>query len=198
MENKKNYLFVHIPKNAGNSIMKLFEEEKVPLAIKRHYPNCYEDGTIKMFLLGITGYGCWQNFYSFAFTRNPYERVKSAYKYLMKGGLQALDKKYQGILMSYGSFKECCKHLHILKKTMVHFVSQSDFLCDCNDKILPNFVGKCENFEEDLRKVAPFIKRTIKINCSSDCCDDLELTDEIKQYIYEAYEKDFIIFGYEK
>jgi len=208
----KPYLFIHIPKNAGNSVMKLFEDANIPLDIKRHYPNCYPDGTIKMFLLGITGYGCWQNFYSFAFVRNPYSRVQSAFIYLMRGGLQDLDKSYRDTLLSYGSFEQCCKALKFLRKRIVHLVSQQDILCDDNDNVLASFVGKCENFDEDIKKVAPFINESIQINRSSDFTNNQELTPDIqqmiddashltpetKELIYAAYEKDFIIFGYEK
>ena len=136
--------------------------------------------------------------FSFTIVRNPYNRFLSAYNYLYGEGIgSTLDKKYSTILKSYESFEHFVNNLHILKFEIVHLVEQNIFVCDTQDNIIVDFVGKYENLDQDIKKVS--IVNTLHLcikNKSQKYVNDIP--DELKQKIYQEYKKDFIIFGYDK
>ena len=194
--------FVQIPKTAGNSIIQMIESVrgKEKFIVKPHRPTLNEDGTIKVELLHVNSsnnsynfkYG---NFHTFTFVRDPYTRCLSAYKYLLHGGANyELDLSYQEIIKSYPSFLDFIKDLPKIKTIIVHFVEQYKYVCDENDVVLVKYVGKFENLIEDVRVFEPSVSDNIHAFASQKV--DIELTDEIKEIIYNNYEKDFTIFGY--
>jgi hypothetical protein len=70
---KYKCIFVHIPKNAGSSIMKLLGDDTGRFHVESSY---YRDANYYFF----------RKYHSFAFTREPLERLFSAYKYAISGG----------------------------------------------------------------------------------------------------------------
>jgi hypothetical protein len=91
-------IFVHIPKTAGNSILKTYQN--VPLQHIGHdlknpnyisYSNYYESNYNKTNILRKL-FLKKKKAFSFAVTRNTWSRVFSAYQYLSKGGMTELDK----------------------------------------------------------------------------------------------------------
>jgi chondroitin 4-sulfotransferase 11 len=114
-----NY-FIHIPKTAGNSILKGLKNAEI---------NCIRHD------LRSAGYKhpseiCTSDDYVFTFVRNPYSRLLSAYYYLLKGGLiqdDAKDAYYLGIRkLSFLKFIE--KRLLQASEWQIHFIPQSFFL----------------------------------------------------------------------
>lgn len=191
----KPLLFMHIPKTAGNSIMK----QQCIGRVVRHYPFIdIRTGYINTSLLNV-GVQCPQlkHYYSFTVVRHPYTRFASAYSFLLQGGVHnAIDTRYRDLLLSYGTIDAVIDDLDHLKKKIVHFVDQYVFVVNQDDHILVDRVLKFENLQEELVSMTECFTDLGKHNSSPS--EKLILTDEQKAKIAKCYEKDFLIFDYKK
>ena len=181
-------LFIHIPKTVGCSIMKTnFFEMKCknfghkPIAQIQNHKSDYK--------------------YSFAVTRNPYDRVVSAFHYLKKGGRQVtLDLRMQRKLEKYTSFQEFVKDLQIFIHD-THFKPQYTFVCDKNDRILVDYILENDTLDRDIVKVykkegAP-VENIPKVNTSKHDDYSKYYNDiSTKNTVYQIYKKDFELFNY--
>jgi chondroitin 4-sulfotransferase 11 len=180
-------LFIHIPKTGGMSIRKtkLFERCKYfghkPITQIKNHKSDYK--------------------YSFAVTRNPYDRVVSAFHYLKNGGQQVtLDLRMQRKLEKYTSFQEFVKDLHLFIDD-VHFKPQYTFVCDKDDRILVDYILENKTLDRDVvklyKKEGVPVENTPKVNTSKH--DDYsKYYDDVntKKTVYQIYKKDFDLFNY--
>lgn len=147
-------IFIHIPKTAGNTINKHCKSTIGFTKIFTHYPtylNDNDDNNIDIDKLKFKNYPLYHTYYSFAFVRNPYDRLISAYNYLYNGGYHnKIDRDYCKLLKSYESFEKFINDLNKLKNMIVHLVPQHIFICNDNDDIIINFVGKYETLNQDI------------------------------------------------
>ena len=180
-------LFIHIPKTGGSSIKRLnffkickhFKHK--PIAQIQNHKSDYK--------------------YSFAVTRNPYDRVVSAFHYLKKGGRQVtLDLRMQRKLEKYTSFQEFVKDLHLFIHD-THFKAQYTFVCDKNDRILVDYILENETLDQDIiklyKKEGVPVENIHKVNTSKH--DDYsKYYDDVntKKTVYQIYKKDFDLFNY--
>lgn len=180
-------LFIHIPKTGGNSLKKtqLFKRCKYfghkPVSKIKNHQSDYK--------------------YSFAVTRNPYDRVVSAFHYLKKGGEpnNGYDLGMQKKLSKYKDFKDFVKDLDLFVHE-IHFKPQHTFVCDKNSRILVDYTFKSEKLGKEIRKL--FEKERLrvedipKVNTSKH--DDYSIYYDIntKKTVYQIYKKDFELFKY--
>jgi chondroitin 4-sulfotransferase 11 len=200
------YIFVHIPKTAGINTINYFKREKgnvtTSVTVINHVPT-YIDGIIDISKLNIMNKNInFDTSFLFTFVRNPYNRVMSAYNYLFHSKTKTgLHLPYKKIIAKYQksndhneTFLLFMKDIETHKKTIVHFVPQYEFITH-NDEILVNYVGKFENYENDMKALFPqYVNTGIVLNKSEQIIK--ELTSETKKIIYNAYKKDFELFGY--
>jgi hypothetical protein len=173
-EKKDNkYIFIHIPKNAGKYIRQnirfKYKVIKSFWGIKNnfdlaHIPYCKMNQYIKNI----------ENYKIYAYSRNPYDRIISAFFYKNKNKNRNIN-----------DFKKFCKN-ELLKfnfnkeypYTYIHYYPQYMFVCDDNNNY--DSCIKIKKIEEpktyDLSKY---------------------LDDECIYNINLVYEKDFKLFGYE-
>jgi len=205
---KHKYIFVHIPKNAGTSIrgeLKKVTTDK-PLHTDWHYtlPQLIEK-------LGEDH----SSYYKFAFSRNPYDRLASAFTYNMLK-MAAGDREhwehygqsyrilrdfYTGDMVT--NFKSFVLSSHFDNVFAgyypVHFNSQAGFIGDCK----PDFLGKVEKIEQGMKQVfkgigfdtVPKVKR---LNVSKNASYVAFYTPEVRERVIQKYEEDFEVFGYKK
>lgn len=193
------YIFVHIPKTAGITSIFYLKKKHINSLCIGHDP-IYINENIDTNRLKYKPVNPINNF-SFSFVRNPYSRTMSAYNYLYHGGCgNALDLSYKALLNTHNigdepniNFLEFLKNIETYKKKIVHFVPQYEFITR-NDEIIVNFVGKTENYENDMKKIFPDFVNNLLLNKSKQVVS--ELTDEAKKLIYIAYKKDFDLFDY--
>ena len=183
--------FVFVPKTGGSSIKRLnFFQEEMHLNLHfKHKP-------ITQIKNHKSDYK-----YSFAVTRNPYDRVVSAFHYLKNGGQQVtLDLRMQRKLEKYTSFQEFVKDLHLFIDD-VHFKPQYTFVCDKDDRILVDYILENETLDRDIvklyKKEGVLVENIPKANTSkhddySKYYDDVN----IKNKVYQIYKKDFELFNF--
>ena len=169
-------VFIHIPKNAGQSIEHVFLrlldltwETRAPLLLR--YNDRPELGPPRLAHLRANEYVRYKymteeqfhTYFKFAFVRNPWDRMISIYKYL------GLDKglDFKTFLMKTLKNK--------IWDTKYWFVGpQSELICDENGELMVDFIGRFESLQEDFNQVCskiglprtelPHVNKSEKIN----------------------------------
>ncbi|MCV3410004.1 sulfotransferase family protein, partial [Campylobacter sp. IFREMER_LSEM_CL1890] len=192
---KYKCIFIHVPKVAGSSIERVIYQTDRWLV-----------GHVKASDYVRLDRDRFENYFSFGFVRNPYDRVVSAYHYLRNGGGNSWDANWAKIhLNKYFSFEDFIMDLHNEKVkdeilNWIHFVPQYKFLCNEQKKILVNFVGKFENLSKDFAKILQILNRNDKlvhINKSKHFNYSNYYNKVTYKVIRDIYKDDFEIFDYD-
>lgn len=136
-------LFIHIPKCAGTSVTKAvfggptgshLPLWKYEIAFSREEMN---------------------SLWKLTFFRNPYDRVLSAYRFLMKGGFLDRDKALRDTYFPEMDFNEfvstALPRIEVRRNTV--FRIQMEYIQSASTKRPLNFAGFCETFDTDFAKV---------------------------------------------
>jgi len=186
-------LFIHIPKAGGSSIGSALYGRNVGHRTAIEYSRISTTSFNKLF--------------SFAFTRNPWDRCVSAYHFAKQDGTSvvSIPNKEKYLKSEFSSFESfVCNWL--LKADLANedliFQPQWWFVCDDKNRIIINFVGKLENIYEDIKVIEKVLNKEIKIpkiNQSSRGSQSYRdyYTDETKAIVHSIYKKDIELFGYE-
>jgi hypothetical protein len=187
-------IFIHIPKTAGVSISKSLFGNYTDHANIDWYLENYHRNTVK-------------NYFKFAFVRNPWDRLYSAYSFLKRGGMYPVDANfYEKNLSHLSSFEEFIMDW-LDDRTMEsfpHFIPQYKFLTSKSDQnlLLMNFIGRFENIEKDFQYVCRILhfkkKELLKENITDGISEKyFEMySNEMKRKVQELYEKDIEFFKY--
>lgn len=196
-------VFIHIPKNAGLSVVKIISGDK-KYVVKQHIPiminknGKYLIDTEKLNINSFRKrYFSHPSYPTFCIIRNPYSRLLSAYNFLYFDGISNdIDTRYGKIIRSYESFEKFIDDIQNISTIIVHFVPQHFYVCDEEKNIIVDHVCKFENLKNDLVKVDNIFENIGHENVSKKIINSDSLTPEIKEKIYNVYKNDFEIFGY--
>lgn len=141
----------------------------------------------------------------FAFVRNPYDRLYSAFKNKV---LQLTDKGKRNIFWNHGVYfgMEFAEFIEIIceipdEKIDRHLRSQSWFLT-FEDQLIPHFVGKLEEFETDWGvlnerfKLGEAVHKNSTKVLSLDGGYRSQYTPSLEEKVFNRYRKDFEEFSY--
>lgn len=195
LENEK-ILFIHIPKNAGSSILRKLEEIGETKRVRTDKSNGnwhspYEDA--------VKNVQDIDKYFKFAVIRNPWSRVSSWYwfrKELIEAGkVEPHQGEYDLITNDFNSW--LTKYLNVpWNKTWFALTHQQNFwLGNGNIKII-----RYENYKQDLKELGlfsvdemPHVHKT-----QVDDNDYISLfNNETKDLIYKTYKDDIKMFNYE-
>jgi len=197
------FIFIAIPKTGTHAIrfvlrqhLKESDEEQVGL---------FKQSTLEHRILSQIGHGhitalqakehlaYWNQYTSFSFVRNPYDRLVSFAHYF------------------YGEHPVMQKHptLHLKKlllfppnKKILWFKPQVDFLCNQENKLIVDIVGKVETIQEDYQEICSRLGLTAhplsKVNTSSHQSFQHYYDEQLAEMTYQYYEQDFLTFQYAK
>ena len=184
-------IYVHVPKVAGISIETSLFKEKVGHHTIMEYKNEDEN---RFF-----------NYYKFSFVRNPYDRLRSAFYYLKKGGRNEHDKQWaDNNLFDIECLEEFIDRLKddTYRKVVlnqVHFRPQYQFVC-VNDFVAVDFLGRYESLSRDFSLVADKLGSDAVLSKMNSSEYMLSLNDEysesMKKIVFSVYEKDFELLDY--
>ncbi|MDG3088281.1 sulfotransferase family 2 domain-containing protein [Vibrio hannami] len=187
---KNKFLFIHIPKTAGTSVL-----NALSIHFRQHYDfRVYRAPEPKLF----------SQSFKFCFVRNPYSRMISTYRYLTQEKGQKTDAYIKQLIsdkhMSFDDFVEyfCARgygEFHPLFKT------QSCYIYDVDLKCKVDFVGRFENLDDDFKFICSVIgkKQSLeRVNVSKKRPSDVVLTKKIADMIYDFYKLDFELLDYDK
>ena len=134
------FVFVHIPKTAGTSIMTALGITK-----KRHL-------TVREIVDEI-GADAWRGAFTFAFVRNPWDRVVSDFRYRVKrnyGSLRDCPIPFRDwVLRTYGPDRDPIYFDHPRM-----FASQREWLAGASGAPDVDLVGRFEDLEADFARIA--------------------------------------------
>ena len=188
LETYKNqdYLFIHINKTGGSSVsLALGENEQTHLSADT--------------IMNFIGNENFKEKFSFAFVRNPYDRVVSQYHY-------RLQTNQTNIKTENVSFEDWIRKSYVEKDPQyfnypLMFQPQLDWISDYENELLINFVGKFENINEDFKHICnqigkgnltlPHHRKSKRKKVYQDY-----YTPETKAIITKVFEKDLDYFKY--
>jgi len=193
----RKIIFIHIPKTAGSSIEHLLRDEgKYELDFigvrNGRSTHHYMGIELKMILKEL-----YPKYYKFSFVRNPYDRIISEYFWCrIKDVGYKFNKTFDEFLDYVEDVIKNKKFFKPIEND--HFIPQYSFLF-FNNKLLVNNIFKYE----DIETIVPLIKKKLKINTvlqhlNKSNKNEITLTDQQKERIYNLYKNDFQTFNYEK
>lgn len=203
---QKGKLFIHIPKNAGCSFKSTLHFATVTKYIHPlKYGELVEDR--------IKAIGA-DDTYKFAFTRNPYARFYSTYKYFYRMGDDHEFFKYNNIIRdvvreytTIEDFSKAFAKRPVLFRNF-HFRTQSSYLFDKDNKIITDFLGSVERYDETLDHLGKILipnhdvelqRESRWINKSggtSNYRDTIAKLEKAVDLVKDYYKEDFLKLGY--
>ena len=183
-------IFIHITKSAGTSVAK---------CLFGYLPYHYTAIDYRV----IYGRRTFNKYFKFAFVRNPWDRVYSAFRYLKAGGWNDNDKIWtEQHLKEYKIFDDFVKKWLSIEniKKHKHFWPQSQFICDSNNRLLVDYLAYFETINDDY----DIIRNKLGIgqdighhnanpgNSYRDAYDD-----ESRDIVAKVYSTDIELFGYD-
>ena len=193
INHEKKLIFIHIPKNAGTSIIKAMGVE-----------NMYMDKTIQEYKEHYQDY--WSGYKKFTVVREPIDRFISAYKFARMDesgwfsatGEEGLEKHYHYELCNEMNINEYVSYLYNnLKEFNRWIIPQTFIISNENGEIEIDYYVRYENLLEDLQKIG--IDKIEKLNSSKIENDKvIELTKKSKNMLYQIYDIDYQNFAYTK
>lgn len=146
-------LFVHVPKTGGCSIADI--QSNVGFRYIGH------DITDPNFVYLKDRKELIANNYVFAFVRNPFDRVLSAYSYLSQQEKPSSSFYWDYInyadalrynIFKYENFNAFIQSEFVKGDVLnqVHFMPQYKWICDDNNKLLTDYLGRFEKYDESL------------------------------------------------
>lgn len=192
---KTNSLFIHIPKSAGISFCYgLYGKDSFGhVSIKSYKKNINK----KKF----------DNLFKFTIVRNPYDRLKSAYIYLSNGGRKAkIDLEYQCLISEYKDFEDFVLNFFTTDSYLriEHFIPQTNWLIDENNKIIVDYIGYFEDIENEFQIISKKIfsknsnKTLPKKNVTKNEFKDIKYTKKMIEIVNSVYKQDFLFLNYDK
>jgi hypothetical protein len=191
------FAFIHIPKCGGTTIERHFKimgkgnfyGDNSQINGMTFSPQHY---TYKMLNEKVN----LSDYYTFSFVRNPYDRIISEYFWNQNKSFGRIKKSddYKDFIFW---FKNYYKNINA-----DHKLPQYKFICDDEDKILVDTLGRVENFEEDFLNIIFKItneKPELEFKKPNNKTEKFRkpfLTDEVINAVNQIYQKDFEIFNY--
>ena len=139
----------------------------------------------------VSDEGLWRSYFKFAFVRNPFDRFVSYCAFMNRNNPDFHDRPQSYM---YNTLMSKKNKKHIL------FQPQHKFICDENENLLTDFVGRYETLENDYHLVCQKSglqkPRLQKVNGSQHNHFSEYYNEELLDFVKEYYKKDFEIFNY--
>lgn len=183
-------IFIHITKTAGTS---------VALGLFGYLPYHYQAWQYR----GFYGRKTYKEYFKFAFVRNPWDRLYSAFCYLKGGGWNDEDRIWaESNLQGIDDFNEfVLGWLNSERlKAHIHFWPQHEFICNRSGEPMIDYLAYFETISDDYQVVSSKIstsKELVHKNASKRFgYKDIYIPESIEK-VASLYSKDIALFGYE-
>jgi hypothetical protein len=202
---RRNAVFIWIPKNAGTSVWTALRRPPKLLNVSRVRHRFAQRGLVTfghMDYAGLRNRGFIseefdRTAFKFCFTRNPFDRAVSLFKYL---------KSSRKKIPEHWTFLDFCRHLRGNPVDPIGLYNVCK-LSQCNPQVrwIENvefdFIGKQENLDQDLSAVAEWIEMKRdplkRLNSSSRSGSGSYYCDESLDIVRDLYREDFELLEYD-
>lgn len=143
-QRRRGCLFIHVPKVAGTAVLEALGKRS---GGRHHLPWYVYRAADPVF---------FDRAFKFAFVRNPWDRVHSAWAYLSHGGNRTSDMPLAAVVKSFGTFDRFVTEglgTGILRNHPL-FLPQAEFVLGFDGHPVVDFLGRYENLAADFRTVA--------------------------------------------
>jgi sulfotransferase famil protein len=185
-------IFIHIPKAAGISVSTAIYGRSVGHYRALHFKEISARHYAKYF--------------TFAITRNPWDRLISAYFFVKQNGTRDVKPIHNDIYSSkyfdsFGTFvRDWLVHQNLFELDCV-FWPQFHYVCDDDINCIVDYIGRLESIEESLEHIEMAIGKKINLpvkNKSSRKSQYTEYYDEeLVEIVSNLYATDIDMFSYE-
>ena len=221
ISHKRKFVFIAITKTASSSIRKVISKDNYidlfPGDLEENVSPHVTASELKKIFIKMNW--DWNEYFKFAFVRNPWDRIVSQWAFQLKHIKEA---EYNNTCSDFmlkvkaGGFKNFIKHLSRFHKTAEHqfretgrfrgdgkgplYLNQLDWILDENGNNLLDFIGKVENLREDFDIICDKIgipqQQLPHKNPTSHKHYTEYYDDETREIVAEKYAKDIEYFGY--
>jgi hypothetical protein len=153
-------IYIHIPKTAGTSIRNALAQ--LPNPIRRRYPRLRKHARAFEYRAAV-GESLWQQYFSFAFVRNPFDLMVSSYFWWLEKAhkfrkLDRLRAEVEGM----ADFNEFISSRFGREYVNEYPGDMFDWIAE-NGEIIVDFVGRVENLDDDWKTICgkigvPFVE----------------------------------------
>jgi chondroitin 4-sulfotransferase 11 len=196
---KYKFIFIHIPKTGGSSIAEPeYRASQGALVAHLGSEDHVQAGHIRAVGLKNSLQDNWDDYFKFAFVRNPWDRIVSLYHYFLQDSekqCSALGKE----IAKLGGFREFCLQIDNLELD-AHFDPQISYLINYEGKFLLDYLGRYESLDKDFdfvcKKIGlPTVKLPHLRKSNHDTYHN-HYDDEIAKIIATKYKSDIDAFKY--
>jgi hypothetical protein len=186
----KKFVFIRTPKTAGTSIESAIIRFAIPGTSQLfHWHTAARDACAVL--------QRWDQYFRFAFVRNPYDLQVSLYNYVRRCGKWHPEYKR---VRRYADVSEYVKQ-HVARLAQRRELrTQTDLLCSSDGVSLVNFIGRFENLHEHFEQICSRIgirRVTLPhLNSARSPFGRSVLDRTARQIVANAYRRDFELFGY--
>ena len=191
-------IFVHVAKTGGSS---------VEAALTPWLDKPFAGGHTSALEFAFIEPEAWHQYFTFGFVRNPWDRLLSAYKYLMtlppELGIEQQDFVRARLLRYMGDFDGFVAHL-AAEPTALYFLDhlrpQHLFLCDPPGNILVDHVARFEAIDAEWRGICQRIGIDVALphhrRSSPPATLPPRYTAQSRAQVATLYQRDIALFGY--
>lgn len=180
-------IFVHIDKTGGTSLIHSLLPKLEVHEDGHHFPDKHHG--IRYYLQQYDNHA---DYLKVAFVRNPIDRAISKYFHHYNRPDVGLPKEQAAKDMDFSEW--------VLNGGLECFRPQVAYVCDEEQRLLVDFIGRFENLQNDwnvvCRKLGLLPTELKKLNQSKR--HRVNVTDGARRYLNRRYEKDFVAFGYDE
>ncbi len=200
VSDSRKLVFVHIQKTGGITVHRLLQQQIPDIRII--------DAEVARHAFAIRGMKTlddWDERFKFAFVRNPWDRLVSWYS-MVANSQKARNELWWYVHENSSTFEEfihnCTDEIEIAEGVYYSFTyNQLDYVTDENGNLIVDFIGRLENFEEDIHEVFDRIGVELEAiphnNRSKHEHYSTFYTPETEMIVRERFKRDIEYFGYE-
>ncbi len=193
---KHKVIFAHIPKTGGSTVTTMLKNDWV-ISHKKTSVDQRGDGASTISKMKKIVGNEVNDYFSFSFVRNPWDRLVSAYHYVSQRRPEISEVASH---RDFNSFLSAFYDNHEQMLKIRYFRPQWEYVCDQDGEICADFIGRFERFDADLKFVIQKLglKRKIIRNRKRSRRDDYRLyyNDFGHEVVRQAYFRDISNFGY--
>lgn len=201
---KLKFVFVHIPKAAGTSVMntlKPLDGDNHRWLAKTKYETLAElHSNIKSrrsVLDKFTG-RCPRAFFTFGFVRNPWDRMASFYRFLT----ERRPRSEIDTVSNFADFLTQARDGVEWIQTLYSMKSQLDYFTFEHNRMQLGFLGHYEYLEDDFNSITQTLRCPVQLphfNQSSNSANDYRTSydDDTIELVADLFAEEISFFGYE-